>query len=75
MQKERKKRQKRDVLKRSIKRKNRKKCGVAIMSFKQSRDIIRSRCSAYILFMQLTRRITYNQNFGMITNNIVVYGL
>ena len=29
--------------------------GVAIMSFIQSRDIIRSSCSAYILFMQLTR--------------------
>ena len=27
----------------------------AIMSFNQSRDIIRSICSAYILFMQSTR--------------------
>ena len=43
------------------------------MSFKQSRDIIRSSCSAYILFMRSTCvvRITYNQNFGMITNNII----
>ena len=32
-----------------------KESGVAIMSFKQSRDIIRSSCTAYILFMQSTR--------------------
>ena len=46
--------------------------GVAIMSFIQSRDIIRSSCSAYILFMQSTRWITYNQNFDMITNRLLI---
>ena len=45
--------------------------GVAIMPFIQSIDMIRSSCSAYILFMQSTRWITYNYNFGMITNNII----
>ena len=37
------------------KKKEKKESGVAIMSYKQSRDIIRSSCSAYILFMQSTR--------------------
>ena len=64
----RKYRQKKET--RIIKRRK-KELVVAIMSFNQSRDIIRSRCSAYILFIQSTRRITYNQNFGMITNNII----
>ena len=52
-------------------KKEEKEMGVTMMSFNQSRDIIRSRCSAYILFMQSTRWITYNQNFSMITNNII----
>ena len=38
-----------------ILKKEEKEMGVAIMSFKQSRDIIRSSCSAYIHFMQSTR--------------------
>ena len=38
-----------------ILKKEEKEIGVAIMSFKQSRDIIRSSCSAYIHFMQSTR--------------------
>ena len=38
-----------------ILKKKEKDMAVAIMSFKQSRDIIRSRCSAYILFMQSAR--------------------
>ena len=50
-----------EVLKEGTKR----KWGGSHMSFKQSRDIIRSSCSAYILFMQSTRSITYNQNFGI----------
>ena len=45
--------------------------GVATMSYNQFRDIIRSRCSAYIIFTQTTRRITYIQNFGIITNSII----
>ena len=51
------KRKKLKVKKRlEILKEGRKRNGVvAIMSFIQSRDIIRSSCSAYILFMQSTR--------------------